>query len=185
MERFFEHCTWGLTPAQAGAADWSPTRFEEWKGDKEFDRQLEALLNILCRIEVGYGDSYRHLRYTIGWIPPNSKLVVVYEEGWVNGADSGKVTGEVTLSEKTAVSNKPTLIGGRDGQNVVTLEVIGTGQPNSLTKKKPNATLHVHGMKLPNPELRRSAASGKLVIMFEGAPEVSVPHNGWAKETFF
>jgi hypothetical protein len=169
-----------LTPAQAGGADWSPTRFEQWKGAKEFDYQLEALLNLLCHIEIGHGKTFRHLRYKIGWIPPNSKLQVTYDEEW-EGVGSARVTGEVTILEKSATTDNPALVASLDGQNTVKIQVLGTGKQGGLPARSPNNVSNDN----PTSGLKRAATAGSLAVKFEGLSPVKIPHKGPKKEEFY
>ncbi|MGC4093001.1 MAG: hypothetical protein QM756_34965 [Polyangiaceae bacterium] len=57
LDMFFLRSSWGTEFGKPGQPDWSPVNFEKWKtdSDKSFDYQLEALLNILCKI----GDQLR------------------------------------------------------------------------------------------------------------------------------
>ena len=100
LQRFFSHCSWESNTRikRKGGADRSPTRFEDWKGGQGVQTtSSEALLNIICKIEISHGDSYRDLRYKMAWFPPNSKLVVRYEELWKSSSDNRTVEGEVVL----------------------------------------------------------------------------------------
>jgi hypothetical protein len=179
IERFFSHCSWGIEHANKGGkggADWSPTRFEDWKGDKEFDYQFEALLNIICKIEISHGDSYRDLRYKMAWFPPNSKLVVRYEELWKSSSDNRTVEGEVVLTDGETKSRNPDILATPDGKNGVRI----TMMPSLLSKTKPQ-----QDNRLPQPDLKKSLASGKLLVSFDGMAAVTIPHQKWEKKKFF
>jgi hypothetical protein len=179
LERFFNRCHWGNNRFEAGGADWSPTRFENWSGDQGFDHQLEALLNIICAIEISHAhDSFREIHYKMGWIPPQAKLAVKYEETWKDAADSRTLSGDVKMTLKGPQSTSPAFTAYAQGKNGVKLAVTA-----GHVSKKPS---HEKFGKLPLPhkELKKAVASGQLLITFDGTANVTIPHTGWAKKTF-
>jgi hypothetical protein len=185
LERFFEHCSWGKkhdlirAGKLRGGADWSPTRFEQWTGDREFDYQLEALLNIICKIDISYNDTFRDLRFKAGWLPLNSKLLVLYQEKWQDAAQPLKIESEILLTHKGPTSKDSRLAVTADGQNGVKVKVV-SGVPST----SPNQTRPMGGIRLPHPSLENAFAAGRLVVTFEGALPMSVPHDKPAKRTF-
>jgi hypothetical protein len=181
IERFFAHCTWGKEHQKPGQPDWSPTDFKDWRGDKEFDHQLQALLNIICRIEISHGDTYRDLKYKMGWLPPDSKLEVKYEEAWSEKAHDRAIEGAVVFEAMGPRSLTPAMAASADGRNGVKI-VIGSG---ALSKKSPHMDMKVGDVRLPNRDLRKSVASGRLLVTFDGTASVTIPDRGWAKKTFF
>ena len=177
LQRFFDRCSWGNHHLQAGGADWSPTRFEQWKGEKEFDYQFEALLNIICKIEIAHGDTYRQLKFTIAWLPPNAKLVVRYDEVWRNSADSRTLEGTVVMTDKGPTSSNPRLAATPAGKsNVAVTADVG------LPSKPP--TVVVNNIRVPHKELKRAAVTAKLLLTFDGMAAVTIPHKGLEKKTF-
>jgi hypothetical protein len=175
LERFFEHCSWGKNHKLPGGADWSPTRFEQWAGDKEFDYQLEALLNIICKVDIDYYDTFRDLKFKAGWLPLNSKLVVLYQETWRNAAQPFKVQSEILLTHKGPTSKDARLAVTADGQNGIRVKVIsGVPSTGQGLRTWPYRT----------PLLENVFAAGSLVVSFEGASPVRVPHDRPVKRTF-
>lgn len=181
IQRFFNRCSWGKDHLLAGGGDWSPTRFEDWKGEKEFDHQLEALLNIICKVEISHGDTFRDLRYKMAWLPPNAKLVARYEETWKDEADNRTIEGEVVVTDKGPMSRNPGIAAYADGKNGVKLAIV----PGQLSKKNPHMDIKVGDFRPPNPDLKKSVASGKLLVTFDGTANVTIPHKGWEKQTFY
>lgn len=178
LQRFFNRCSWGKNHRQPGGADWSPTRFEQWTGDKEFDYQLEALLNIVCKLEIKHTDSYRDLEYAAAWLPANSKLTFKYEEVWRQPADDKTIEGEIVLAPKGPKSSNARVVATAKDPNKVRLTLTG-----GLSMKSPNPT--VRGKRFPHDDLKKAAASGKLLITLDGASTVTVPHKGWEQKVLF
>jgi hypothetical protein len=181
IQRFFNRCSWGKDYLCPGGGEWAPTRFEDWKGEKEFDYQIEALLNIICKIEISHGDTYRDLRYKMDWLPTYAKLVVMYQEEWEDKADNRSLTGEVVFTEKGPISKSPDMSVYADGKNGVKIVFM----PSVLSKKNPNSDKKFGDMRLPNPDLKKSVALGKLLVTLDGTASVTIPHNGWEKKKFF
>jgi hypothetical protein len=186
LERFFEHCSWGKKHelirkgTLKGGADWSPTRFEQWTGDKEFDYQLEALLNIICKVEISYTATFRDLKFKAGWLPPNSKLLVHYQEAWQNAAGPNIIESEILVTHKGPVSTDTRLAITPDGQNEVKIKIVAGVPPTS-----PNPTqARLGGVRLPDPLLKQAFAAGRLEVPFEGASPVKVPYDRPVKKTF-
>lgn len=182
IERFFAHCSWGKEHLLAGHPDWSPTDFKDWQGDKEFDYQFEALLNIICNMEISSGNTFREFKYKMGWLPPNSKLKVKYEETWSDAADNRTIESEIQFTDKGPVSTAPTMLPFADGKNGVKITLVDF----YLSKKDPHDGVYNMILKRKvNPLLRKVVASGKLISSFDGMADVVVPYNGWAKKTFY
>lgn len=179
IEFFFARCTWGNEHGRvAGHPDWSPTDFKDWQGEKEFDYQLEALLNILCKIEISHGDSYRDLKYRIGWIPPDSKLVVKYEEEWKDKADNRMFEGEIVFTDKGPTSKTQSMTVNLNGRNGIEIAIA----PGLFSQKK--TFRRQLNIPMPNPELKKSIAWGRLIVIFDGKTAFTIPHTGWEKKTF-
>lgn len=180
IERFFAHCSWGKERTKAGHPDWSPTDFKDWQGDKEFDYQFEALLNIICKMEISQGNTYRELKYKMGWLPPYSKLKVKYEETWRDTADNRTLESEIRFTDKGPMSTVPNMLAYADGKNGVKITLVRA----YLSKRDPNdGDYNVLLGRKVNENLRKVAACGKLLVSFDGMSDVALPHNGWAKKT--
>jgi hypothetical protein len=156
LQLFFGHTDWGLHRGEsvADTPDWSPVNYKDWHGTlKGYDYQLQALLNIICRFEMGEGKSLHQLAIKLGWVPPGAKLVVGYKEGahvpleaMVTFGDQGPtVTGPFVASMSTK-DNQLTLIATEkslpdnstdvraDARFVVSFPHIGTFEIPSGTK---------------------------------------------------
>jgi hypothetical protein len=185
LERFFEHCSWGRNHARIragtleGGADWSPTRFEQWVGDKEFDYQLAALLNIICRVDISHTGTYRDLTLKAGWLPPNSKLLVHYHEAWRDAARPFTVESEILVTPKGPSSKDGRLAVTADGQNGVEVRVVP-----DVPLPSPTLPARAGGARLPHPQLERAFAACRLEVAFEGTSPVKVPHDKPVKKTF-
>lgn len=185
IERFFAHCTWGKEYLQAGGGDWSPTRFEQWTGDKEFDYQLEALLNIICKFEIASGAQLREMKFKMGWIPPDSKLKVKYEETWDSSADSRTLENEIEFTEQGPRSTAANMSASPDGKSGVKIAVSRTyltSRDTHVTKEK---TMHgdTYEVREVVPELKKIVASGRLFVTFDGSPTIAIPHKDFEKKT--
>jgi hypothetical protein len=174
LERFFEHCSWGKNHKLAGGADWSPTRFEQWTGDKEFDYQLEALLNIISKVDIDYYDTFRDLKFKAAWLPLNSKLLVLYQEKWRNTAQPFTIESEILLTHKGPASKDMRFSVAADGQNGIRVKVV-SGVPATRQGLRP--------WPLRDPLLENAFAAGRLVVTFEGATPMKVPHDRPVKTT--
>ncbi|MDP2334500.1 MAG: hypothetical protein Q8M19_27800 [Reyranella sp.] len=181
IERFFARCSWGKEHLVAGKPDWAPTDFKDWQGDKEFDRQLEALLSIICSIDISPGDSYRVLKYKMGWLPPYATLKVRYEEKWRDAADNRTLETEIQLSAQAPTSTAANAIARADGRNGVKVELVG----KYLSPKDPhNGPYDMVRRRKLNANLKAIEVSGRLIVSFDGMANVTLPHKGWAKKQF-
>src|SRR5439155_14277972 len=180
------HCTWGKEYGRAGGGDWSPTRFEQWEGDNEFDYQFEALLNIICDFEISAGDSFRDLKVKMGWMPPDSKLAVKYEEKWSNAADNRALAGEILITDKLNPTNSA-LTAYVDGKNGIKVSM----NRAQLSSRDPDkGTFKTNRYRDVSDDREEIIASGQLTIMFEGMGNAQVPHaksthKGWRKKTIY
>jgi hypothetical protein len=186
LERFFLHCSWGKSHdliragKLKGGADWSPTRFEQWKGDNEFDYQLEALLNIICKVEISHGDTYRDLRFKAGWLPPDARLLIVYQEQWKSPDQPFTVESEILVQHTGLMSKDPRLVVTPAGQSGMKVTVV-SGVPST----SPNQTVRFGGQRLPHTSLKKASASARLLVALDGATPVKVPHDKPAKNNFY
>jgi hypothetical protein len=189
IERFFAHCTWGKEYGEAGGGDWSPTRFEQWKGDSEFDYQFEALLNIICKIEISKGQALRDVEFKMGWLPPDSTLTVKYEETWRDDADSRSLESEILVADKGPVSSNAAIAVYADGANGVKISPATaylTRRDLYVTKEKTfNKTGDTGEVTAVNDDLKKILASGKLLVTLDGSTTVKVPHKDWEKKTIY
>lgn len=198
LEIFFAHCSWGLQHKKAGGADWSPTRFEQWTGASEFDYQLDALLNILCKIEIDRGDSaatVRELTFKVGWIPPDATLMVRYAERWQRYEDSRELEAKITFSKTGPVSNNPKLPAASGAKSVVKVSdkeglAVGTidaGLPDQQATTRPRRLYYEGPMRvwMPHPELKEVVAEARLSVTLEGGHAFTIPHSGWARNRFY
>jgi hypothetical protein len=192
LERFFDRCSWGKHHLESGGADWSPTRFEQWKGDKEFDYQLEALLNIICKIEVDKDDLFSHRTVTLkaGWIPPDAKLEVTYAESWTTPNERRVLQATVTFPDTGPVSNNAGLPARAAGKTGVTLTdqdgVNGRSRAGGAVPRPLLTPQWLAGvnMTLPNPQLARVAVTARLAVAFAGGVGFTIPHNASETELY-
>jgi len=179
MERFFAHCTWGNDYLSAGGADWSPTRFEEWKEEKEFDNQFTALLNMICKFKIGSYGTIRELEYEMGWLPPNSRLVFSYEEKWEDEA-AQKLDGDVIITDKTAVSNQPWSVVSLVGKSTIKLAVLSSYLSKNHPTIEPVTNATETRQFIDN--LERSVATGRLLVTLDDKIKVTIPYGGPVKK---
>jgi hypothetical protein len=182
IERFFQHCSWGDKFGQKGSADWSPTRFEDWKSDrdKEFDQQLVALLNIICKIDISWNDTFRNLQYKLGWVPPGAKLLVSYQETWKKPTDSKELQAEVQFSPTGVASSFSTEFQlTQKDKYTLQLAVLSSAMPRSSS----NQAKKLFKLRLPEEGLERVEAKGRLLVSFDGTGTFSIPHQDWQKKT--
>ncbi len=185
LERFFDRCSWGKHHLEPGEADWSPARFELWKGDKEFDYQLQALLNIICKIEIDDDALFKRREVTLkaGWIPPQAKLELTYAETWTTPNERRTLQAVVTFPDTGPVSNNPSLPARAAGKNALTITdkagIDGrrsAGGPVPRPLMVPQSFGVVSDMPLPNPQLSRVAVTAYLVASFAGGLGFTIPH---------
>ena len=182
IERFFAHCSWGKEYLKPGHPDWSPTDFKDWRGDKEFDYQFETLLNIICEIAISPGNTYRELKYKMGWLPPYSKLKVKYEESWSDAADNRTLESEILFTDAGPQSTVQNMLPVADGKNGVKITLV----PANLSKKDPHGGgYNVNAQRKVNNDLSKVVASGRLIVAFDGMSDVAIPFNGWAQKKFY
>jgi hypothetical protein len=117
----------------------------------------------------------------MGWLPPGAKLQVKYEEKWRDAADDRTIEGEIIFTDKGPMSTTPDMTASADGKNGVKIVIA----PGRLSKKNPHSDKKVGDIRLPNPDLKKSVSSGKLFVTFDGTASVTIPHNGWVKQTFY
>jgi hypothetical protein len=196
LEIFFAHCSWGKQYKKPGGADWSATRFENWHGEKEFDYQLDALLNILCKIEIDRGDSMhtlRELSFTMAWIPPGAKLSVRYTESWANPQDTRVLTADVTFTQAgpdssnpkfpaTAISKKAVKLRDVDGIAVGSVEL---KPPATHGGPRPYFVQSSMMTWMPNPELKQLKAEAVLAVELDGGHKFTIPHAGFQTKIYF
>ena len=148
-------------------------------GRQGIDHQLEALLNIICKVEISYTDTFRDLKFKAAWLPPNSKLLVHYQEAWQNAAGPNIIQSEILITHKGPLSTDTRLAIAPDGQNGVKIKVVAGVPPTS-----PNPTQRWPAVRAPHPLLKQAFAAGSLDVTFEGASPVKVPHDRPVKKTF-
>src|ERR1041384_7195045 len=142
---------------QKGSADWSPSRFEDWKNDKdkELDYQLIALLNIICKIELSWTDTFRNLQLKLGWVPPGARLLVGYKETWENAADSKELKAEVQFSlTGVASSSSVEFQLTQKSKSALQLAVLSPAMPRSSS----NSQRKIGKIRLPEKGLQRVEA---------------------------
>ena len=183
IEVFFGRCSWGAKHLTPGKPDWTPTDFKEWQGEKEFDRQLEALLNIICKVEVTPGDTFRVLKCKMGWLPPYATLKVRYQEKWRDSAHDGAIDAEIELSDKgPRVTPKTAAVATPDGQNGVKIELKRLGK---LTMKDPHdGPRDILKKKNVNLDLTSVEVFSRLIVSFDGTANVALPHSKPASTRF-
>jgi hypothetical protein len=186
LERFFAVCSWGVERKQdggpaKGAASWSPTRFETWTGDKEFDYQLEALLNIICKITIARGTTFRDLKISMAWLPPRATLLVKYEESWQGDAKPYVLDTVVSWKDQGPVSKMPALIVAADGAHAVKVTA-AAGQLPTRTFYTDHWVGPAH-YRRPVASLKKSVASARLLVSFDGMAATRVPHDDYAQQT--
>ena len=182
IEVFFGRCSWGAKHLTPGKPDWTPTDFKDWQGEKEFDRQLEALLNIICKVEVTPGDTFRVLRCKMGWLPPHATLKVRYQEKWRDSKHDGAIDTEIELSDKGPRLTSGAAVVTADGQNGVKIEL---KRPGKLTDKNPHdGPYDIIKKKNVNPDLTSAEVLSSLIVSFDGIAKLRLPHSGPASTRF-
>jgi hypothetical protein len=193
LEKFVSHSSWGEDYGAAGNPDWSPAPYEQWKGAKEFDYQIRALLNLVCDFEIAKPDRYDKLRFKLSWHPKKiSKLRVRYREKKSGGSDRVVVETEVAFTDKGPVSSNTNLRPLMVDDRTLELEVVGgvapwrprprdDGQPTTPAAKRFGLT----DVPDPYPDLDSAGVAAMFSITFGGQTPVHVPHaaredgSGW------
>lgn len=192
LERFFDRCSWGKNHLKPGDADWSPARFEQWKGDKEFDYQLQALLNIICKIEIDADDlpARRAITLKPGWIPPDAKLEVTYKERWTSPKEERVLQATVTFTDKGPMSSNQSLPARAAGKTGVTITdhdaIVGRSSRGGSVPRPLFVTQSIGLGRIPgwNPELERVALTARLVAPFSGGLGFTIPHKDSETELY-
>ncbi|HWL95471.1 MAG TPA: hypothetical protein VNT79_18275 [Phycisphaerae bacterium] len=186
IEHFFAHCTWGKLHGQAGLPDWSPTDYSTWTGDAGYDRQFEALLNIICDFKIESGSTFRDPVFKMGWLPPGSKLLIKYEEKWDTAADNRSVQGEVLLTDKGPNYSGAVIMATVSGKDLK----INIAR-SELSKKDPHkGVYHPKHKRELNEDLKEILAQGQLQVTMDAIGTAQVPHaksanKGWRKGEIF
>lgn len=182
LERFFGRCSWGVDYLKPGGGKWSRTRFETWKGDNEFDYQIDALLNIICKIEINRGATFRDMKISVAWLPPRASLTVKYEELWKGAAQPHTLETVLTMNNGAPVSKKPVLAASLEGKNVIKVQP-AAGQLPAKTLYGETQSMGVARVRSPHADLKSSVVSVRLFVTFDGMAALSVPHDGPVKST--
>ena len=77
-------------------------------------------------MEISAGNTYRELKYKMGWLPPYSKLKVKYEETWSDAADNRTLESESQFTDKGPISTVPNMLAFADGKNGVKITLVGS-----------------------------------------------------------
>jgi hypothetical protein len=181
MEAFFAHCTWGKQHGKGDGVDWSPTKFSEWKGPREFDNQFEALLNVICKPDVGIFDgNVRELKIKMGWVPDKARLSVVYFEQW-EGEAYKNVSGEVVIAGDKASTTQAgfqvSLTSEKEG-SVLRVRVMPSHLSKGHPTVKPTANPLMQDVKFVG-GLQEVRVGARLIVKsLDGKRELSIPHGG-------
>jgi hypothetical protein len=185
LQIFFAHCTWGKERDEIvkDTPDWSPTNYKEWHGTlKGFDHQLQALLNLICKFEIGHALSYRQLVISFGWIPPGAKLGVGYQESWETLGPTKQLDGSVAFGDQGPTATGPFRASMKDTK--LTLIVDSPSLPNkdtTITIGDPQTGIPVKKAK----GLKSVQVVARLQVTFQGVTELVVPSGRDPVRVFF
>jgi hypothetical protein len=172
LEIFLLHSQWGAEALKGTKKpSWSPTTFSEWgDAEKGLDRQLEALLNIVCEIEVSKGSSERDFQIKAKWLPPSVSITLTYAEQWKQPKDSRSHQTTITLDG----SNPP-----KSSNAVFVVTPISNGVSVRVPDKYMGPTSTRHPSKPGSAdEFQHAKVTVGLTLKFDNVTSANVPHGG-------
>ena len=104
-EIFVEHCAWGPKYGHGGKVDSSRVEMSEWK--ENYDEQLYALLQLICKFELSPIDK-RSAELRMGFVPEGSTLKLHYLETWRGNAANSR---DFRVAAKLQDGKDPVLTG--------------------------------------------------------------------------
>jgi hypothetical protein len=178
LQIFVAHTEWGKDrdDHKLDTPDWSPAEFKQWHGtSKGYDYQLQALLNLICKFEIGHAKtSYRELELKLGWVPPGATLHVGYQESWEKTGPTKTLTGIVTFGDPGPTATGPFRPSMKD--NALTLVVTSHDLPPGPVLEKmptPVGTLYK-----PVAHLKWAEFAAKLRVSFPHVAVLMIPAKG-------
>lgn len=165
VELFVAHSTWGASHGKDVRAGFSSKTYAEWVSD--YDVQLEALFNALCTFNIESATNSEHrrrARITLGWLPPGSTLVLVYDESWTSATDSRQYTVSYVFGEARSILTTNANFSATLSEEGMLIEPL----PHAVTTRPLQA----------DPNLRHITLCGRLrVKTSEDSPEIRIPHD--------